>query len=60
MKTISKKTANDLMNAFAAVYMDTHETTGVYETDKEVIENAARETFVAFCSLVGIGKVIEE
>ena len=56
---ISEKTANSLMNAFADVYMDTHESTGDYETDKANIENAARAAFVAFGDLIGIDEVKE-
>lgn len=54
---ISKETSDSLMNVFAAVYMDTHETTGIYETDKENIENAARIDFLKYCAEKGIEKV---
>lgn len=56
---ISEETANSLMNAFANVYMDTHEPTGDYETDKTNIENAARAALVAFADLIGINEVKE-
>ena len=54
---ISKNTAESLMDAFANVYMDTHEPTGDYEIDKDNIENAARAAFIAFSDLLGIDKI---